>query len=622
MSNRAFFWVVAFALAGAFSGCSVIPVCSYTNIQKGNLSTAKSCIIAPTFPSSPTSTSAQASFKIRVSRVGLNGDTRCGDPKKQKNVLVLLALSGGGSRAAYLSALAMRELEKRKVKVRDQVTSNLLDEVDAISSVSGGSLAAAYYASSGDPGCPSYSGRTWNDDEISRLMTRDYLWRWIGNWFWPTNLFGFWLTDYDRTDIMAQTLADNMYDQKISQYRTRRRAPYITIFDNDIDFSQLNPRRPNLILNATRGSWSSHDDNGIPFGAPFTFTAEDFRSIDSSIDSYKIARAVMASAAFPGAFNFMTLRDFADQRKEAEYLHVFDGGTSDNLGLSSLKRVIWESMDEMESEHPKIKPRNIITILVDAYTRPRGADPAAPDPRNAVSYIVDTNFMDAMDSLLAKNRRSAIVEYEKGELFPYGEMQFSEALSARAPGCVSEATLECEAVRANITSELDESCLEFFHWRGDRKAICARKRGWWDTLNKDIHDRLLFIHFQFEDVGPFTRSSDSPTGVYTERDFRVFAKHGRWPEAEPPGMPCDRLCRQLNTISTSFKFDSRKSGETQLKPDEAIRCAVPAMFGEDKEQEYECRNTKGELIGKIRSRANHAVQLKKAIAVLRDRQGE
>ena len=83
---------------------------------------------------------------------------------------------------------------------------------------------------------------------------------------------------------------------------------------------------------------------GIGFGEVFTFTAEDFARICSSIEDYSVARAVMATATFPGVFNFMTLsnycrRNMLDDTEDRRYLHVFDGGNADNLGLTSLKRV-------------------------------------------------------------------------------------------------------------------------------------------------------------------------------------------------------------------------------------------------------------------------------------------
>ena len=162
-------------------------------------------------------------------------------------------------------------------------------------------------------------------------MSRNYVGRWVGNWFWPLNIAKFWLTAFDRTDIMAQTFADNLFDR--------------TTTGVDLRFADLNPSRPNLVLNATIGSRSYDEkDRAKLFGTVFTFTHEDFAAkLNSEIASYELARAVMASASFPAAFNYMTLGDLHEppgcpDHGDACYVHVFDGGNSDNLGLISIKR--------------------------------------------------------------------------------------------------------------------------------------------------------------------------------------------------------------------------------------------------------------------------------------------
>ncbi|PYO19509.1 MAG: hypothetical protein DMD88_15055, partial [Candidatus Rokuibacteriota bacterium] len=195
----------------------------------------------------------QASFEIKR-RTRQYGD-----------VLVLLALSGGGSRAAYFSARTMLALER--VPGPQGATLNVLNEVDLISAVSGGSLAAAYYAASFDAGTPGIppGRRKWDERTVTDLMSRNYIARWIGNWFWPLNIAKFWLTAFDRTDIMAQTFADNFFDS------TRTGV--------DLRIRDLNPARPNLVLNATIGSRSYREDDPARaklFGTVFTFTHEDF----------------------------------------------------------------------------------------------------------------------------------------------------------------------------------------------------------------------------------------------------------------------------------------------------------------------------------------------------------
>jgi predicted acylesterase/phospholipase RssA len=363
------------------------------------------------------------------------------------DVLVLLALSGGGSRAAYFSGNVMLRLQDVFPDI------DILQEVDVISSVSGGSLAAAYYAISRDaavrlasPPSPVVlasgklrydpesrkltltgglteqeaaaarmaldderdrnqldrlfqqqavpSNRIWDAATVKDLMSRNYIARWIGNLFWPDNILLYWFTAYDRSDIMAQTFADNLYDV----YPTGR----------DLTFSDLNRERPYLIMNATNGT-ESVDPTDRPFGSVFTFTEEDFAHIRSDPASYLIGRAVMASASFPVVFNYMTLRNYSVH--ERRYLHTFDGGNSDNLGLTSLKRILLD-----ERVNPPGRYRRVVLIIVDSYIRSKGVDRDAPDGRCFLCYIADMNAIDSMNALLAANRANLVEDFREGSL--------------------------------------------------------------------------------------------------------------------------------------------------------------------------------------------------------------
>jgi len=372
------------------------------------------------------------------------------DDRGEKDVLVLLALSGGGSRAAYFSGAVMLRLQTVFPDL------DLLQEVDVISAVSGGSLPAAYYAISRDPsvrlrGAPppalrkhpnlrydaatrslSSSGaltqakwdalrgdftdphdqrqferlmtqqgvksnRIWDAPTVQHLMGRNYVRRWIGNWFWPDNILLYWLTAYDRSDIMAQTFADNLYDVRYS--------------GGDLTFGDINPERPYLILNATNAT-EAVDENDPKFGSVFTFTDEDFRErANSDIGSYSIARGVTTSSAFPVVLNYMTLGNHREDPNNLEhrkrYLHLFDGGNADNLGLTSLKRIMLDTQ-----MHDPNRYRKIVVILVDAFVRSKGVDRDQADGRCPLfCYLLDMNAVDAVDSLLEVNRENVLQDF-------------------------------------------------------------------------------------------------------------------------------------------------------------------------------------------------------------------
>ena len=299
---------------------------------------------------------------------------------REDNALVILALSGGGSRAAYLSTSVMFRLSE----LFDDI--DLLAEVDAMSSVSGGSLPAAYYAISTDPGAATAGyGREWDEREVKALMQHNYIARWFGNWFWPHNIVRYWFTDFDRTDIMAQTFADNLYDTEPG--------------GRDLTIGDLRADRPYLILNATNGTSGR-------FGEPFTFTSESFDQLNSDINAYSLSRAVMASASFPAVFNYMTLRNHHEGiSADDEFTHVFDGGNFDNLGLESVLGIL-STLERRGRKYDRL-----VVILIDAYAESGGVSGRKSDSRKLTDFIVDTNFIDATDSLLKANRERVLKNF-------------------------------------------------------------------------------------------------------------------------------------------------------------------------------------------------------------------
>ncbi|ABA57533.1 Patatin [Nitrosococcus oceani ATCC 19707] len=341
------------------------------------------CLILPMLATLPACTSfSHTNIKQAESTPVITKATFNVNPSRGRNdTLMILAFSGGGSRAAYWAASVMFKLQQ----VFASEGIDMLAEVDAISSVSGGSLPAAYYAISTDPNDdgPPLHGRLWEEKTVKDLMSRNYISRWVGNWFWPVNIGKFWFTAYDRTDIMAQTFADNLYDT----------LPV----GRDLKIRDLNPDRPYLILNATDGTQEE-------FGSPFTFTAEDFELIQSDINDYTLARAVMGSATFPAVFNYMTLKDYekSSENDKDQFRHVFDGGNADNLGLRSVKKIL-TTLEKKGTQYDKL-----IVILVDAYARSGGVSKDNADTRKFFDFIVDSNFIDATDSLLTGNRAQTL----------------------------------------------------------------------------------------------------------------------------------------------------------------------------------------------------------------------
>jgi len=306
--------------------------------------------------------------------------------------------------------------------------------------------------------------RDWDPKTVRGLMAKNYLLPWFGRWFLPQNFIPYWFSSRDRSDIMADVFASNMYGQGF--------------LNSELRMSDLNPNRPFLILNATSATQREKNDpvgdTDPPFGAVFTFTEEDFLDrLGSRIDEYHLARAVMGSSAFPLVFQSMTLADFrknhsqhcdspgtdADPCSEQRYLHIFDGGNSDNLGLHSVKRSILEMAvnGRLGRDYDAV-----VVMLVDALTQPEGANRFVADPRALMSLIADLNVTDAVDALLKANHDKIIRDFSNGTL---------------------DWEMDCLPESRNLPLKL---CDE----------LKQKKK----TFEPELRSRMIFFHIGFEDI--------------------------------------------------------------------------------------------------------------------------
>ena len=307
------------------------------------------------------------------------------------NVFIGIALSGGGSRAANFSAAVMLELEKL----------GILNKTTAVSSVSGSSLPAAYYGL--------YRGdkNRWNEDEVRKQLKKDFELRWLGRWFLPQNIALYWSTNYNRSDIMKEVLDSNLFDEKT--------------------FKDMGEGRPRILINATT----------LSEGRRFVFSEEQFKALNSRIDLFPIANAVMASSAFPGAFHDMTLKDFTVS--DGNYQHVLDGGPSDNLGTTTLLDMV------NELYRAKEKPKGCFLFVVDAYPYPK--DPAyihEADTRSWYDFLFDTNIAASSDALLTARRLDLLaqlnVDASEMNIDPYQPNAGNDEIW---PGLYDDLRVEC-----------------------------------------------------------------------------------------------------------------------------------------------------------------------------------
>jgi predicted acylesterase/phospholipase RssA len=285
------------------------------------------------------------------------GSWKLTDLERTDGRFVALAISGGGSRAANFGAAIMLELQRR----------GLLEQVDVISGVSGGTLPAVYYGLGDKAGA-------FTEPAVREALGYDFQSSWIRRWFLPQNIFRYWLSDFTRSDIMVQVFNNRLYHKAT--------------------FADLRAH-PKILLNST-----VHNDH-----TRFTFTDERFAALHSILARYHVANAVNASSAFPGAFQDVTLQWYDQQ--PSQYVHLYDGGPIDNLGVQAI--VEYVNRNILGTSLERLFPNGCVMIVVDAT-------PASEHPelnmlessRKSIDYFIDTNALDAMDAMLMESRRTLL----------------------------------------------------------------------------------------------------------------------------------------------------------------------------------------------------------------------
>jgi predicted acylesterase/phospholipase RssA len=264
------------------------------------------------------------------------------NPGDKDGYFVGLSISGGGLRSANFGAACMFQLER----------IGMLQKVDYISSVSGGSLAAAYYC---------LNHEHWNPQEVEEKLTHEYATDMLIQTLLPWNTFALAFTDYDRSDLLAKTLGGNLFWQKGKQQT----------------FSDLLPDRPRLLINAT----------DLQSGRRFVFCNRSFNEINSDLAKYPIAYAVAASSSVPVLLHQVTLRDFSIVFPQ--YRHLIDGGVTDNLGVDTLVET-FRAQVEAAAAHgrPDPYPHGAVFIVLDAHV----------DYDQNISSKSDTGFLESLAS--------------------------------------------------------------------------------------------------------------------------------------------------------------------------------------------------------------------------------
>ncbi len=277
------------------------------------------------------------------------------------DLLVLVAMSGGGKRSSSFGYGALQGMRDVMLPTAQGPVS-LLSQLSGISGVSGGSFPAAYYG-------------LYRDAAFGKFE-QDFLYQ-------DTNayIYGIYLLPWNWTWLVDPVVGTNDFMDQVYEK---------TMF-HGATFADLQARgRPIIAIGAT----------DVSYGTPFLMTQENFDLICADLGQFPIARAVAASNGFPGLFSPVTLTSHTpdcEGRKpgwlryvtkaqlnnprsrvrqqatdaghyldpdQTAYLHLVDGGVSDNLALRAAGGMMVAGAQDI-GDTPFSNLRRILVISVD-----------------------------------------------------------------------------------------------------------------------------------------------------------------------------------------------------------------------------------------------------------------
>lgn len=290
-------------------------------------------------------------------------------PHNSRDTLLILCFSGGGTRAAALTYGVLEALRDIP-HPREPDRRRLIEEVDAISSVSGGSITAAAFALHGDDVFTRFE-----HDFLLRNVQKDLLWRTLNPFRWGK----LWSRTYGRSDLAA-----DLYDE--------------LLFDGATFGDLIGKPTTYAVINAT----------DISSGARFGFTQYQFDLLSADLAPIRLSQAVAASSAVPGLFSPITLNNYAGRRDNPlsqavrqaldphsqpiasrakfhflemasylnstnhSYIHLVDGGVSDNLGIRAVLDGIYavSRQPEDSSQLSGAELERVAIVVVNAFSKP------------------------------------------------------------------------------------------------------------------------------------------------------------------------------------------------------------------------------------------------------------
>ena len=338
----------------------------------------------------------------------------------QKENLVIMTFSGGGSRAASLGYGVLEQFQNVSVRPTEK-GSTLLQNIDIVYGVSGGSVLAAYFALEGQDIIPKFN---------NSFLKKNFQKKVINEVFSVSNVPRLTSPQFGRSDLLQEQL-------NLALYRGKK-------------FADLEQRKgPFAVINAT----------DMVAGQEVSFTQDFFDWLCVDLNDVEIVRAVAASSAVPLIFSPITqnnhggacqaeskkelltqmkvgnrlwLNNFEAMKKrmasyqnneEKPYLHLVDGGLTDNLGLASLLDMSnLLTVKKLYAELKNYNLRNIVVVNVNAQSElsshiDKSAD--VPGIKEVVNTVINVPIDKTTESTVKYSQKfsdqwNAYAKHKKG----------------------------------------------------------------------------------------------------------------------------------------------------------------------------------------------------------------
>jgi NTE family protein len=294
--------------------------------------------------------------------------------KRQNNdphTFFVLSFSGGGTRAAAFSYGVLEELRRTEVHIKGH-RRRLIDEVDVITGVSGGSFTALSYALYGD--------RLFSEYE-ERFLKRDVQGALTGRTLNPFNWGKFIGGSAGRSELAAEYYDEILFENATFGDLLDKQGPVaiatgtdlstgsrLAFFQNDFDLLCSD-------LNTVRLSRAAATSSAVPIVlSPVTFNnyggncGYQYPTWVSSIADPE-NRARPAGRAYQ---RYREMKDFQNS-KDRPFIHLVDGGVADNIGV----RGVLEALEELAASAAFRGDvgfgaiRRIVLLVVNARSSPR-----------------------------------------------------------------------------------------------------------------------------------------------------------------------------------------------------------------------------------------------------------